>query len=184
VELGRLDLSVDPNKRQIIEYQWRRIAIDTRTFQPDKRVAGLVSKWESKVAAKVDIPIGVAKRAFDQRAVKTMLEQAMMGAVGAEIAYMNPGGVRDGLPKGQILARHVWNIMPFDNVTVYDKIKGKRIPREAAAGHTIRPEQEYTFATNDFIADQWKATGLRFTRQGPPVRDALIDWIKARKILE
>ena len=113
-----------------------------------------------------------------------MLEQAMATAVRAELAYANLGGVRDRLPKGQILARHAWNIMPFDNVIVYGRIKGKQIPQEGVEGRNIEPEREYTFATNDFVADQWKSTGLQFEKQGPLVRDALIDWIKKRKVLE
>jgi 2',3'-cyclic-nucleotide 2'-phosphodiesterase (5'-nucleotidase family) len=132
----------------------------------------------------VDVPIGTAKRAFERAEVRIMLERAMAEAVGAEIAYMNRGGVRDALPSGKILARHVWNIMPFDNTTVYGKIRGNRIPPEAAAGRQLEPEREYLFATNDFVADQWKDTGLRFDKRGPLVRDALIEWIKKRKVLE
>ena len=184
VELGRLDLTVDVAKKQIVQYQWRRIPIDTRSYQPDSTVVKQVEEWESKVAATVDIPIGTARRAFSQQEVKTMLEQAMATAVRAELAYANLGGVRDRLPKGQILARHAWNIMPFDNVIVYGRIKGKQIPQEGVEGRNIEPEREYTFATNDFVADQWKSTGLQFEKQGPLVRDALIDWIKKRKVLE
>ncbi|MCW5977307.1 MAG: bifunctional metallophosphatase/5'-nucleotidase [Bryobacteraceae bacterium] len=185
VELGRLSLTVDTEKKRIVQYQWRRVPIDTtRRYPADRKVEALVHKWESKVAAVVDRPIGVAARRFDRRETKALLERAMAEVSGADVAYMNPGGVRDGLPQGQLLARHVWNVMPFDNLIVYERVKGKQIPKEAAAGRQLDPEREYVFATNDFIADQWKDSGPRFSQQGALVRDALIEWIKKRGTLE
>ena len=78
-------------------------------------VARLVDSWEKKVAKAVDVPIGESRREFPEAEVKLLMERSMIEETGADLAYMNLGGVRGFLPKGQLLARHVWTVMPFDN---------------------------------------------------------------------
>jgi len=96
---------------------------------------------------------------------------------------MNLGGVRDGLAKGTVLVRHIWNIMPFDNVIVYGSLKGSEIPAEALRGRSVDPERRYVLATNNFVAEQWGRAGAQLDRQGPDVREAVIDWVKRTKVL-
>ena len=45
----------------------------------------------------------------------------------ADFAFTNRGGVRDILPKGELLARHVWNVMPFDNQVVTLEVPGDQL---------------------------------------------------------
>lgn len=182
-ELGRLDLEVDRRARRIASYQWRRIRIRSGEYDAAPDVARLVESWEAKVRTLVDVPIGVAERDFDRREVGALIEAAMLEATGADLAYMNPGGVRDGLAKGTILVRHIWNIMPFDNVIVYGELAGAEIPAEALRGRSVDPARRYVLATNNFIAEQWGAAGARLDRQGPDVREAVIDWVKRTKVL-
>lgn len=182
-ELGRLDLEVDRAAKRIASYQWRRIAVQASKYPALPEVARLVEKWEAKVCPLVNVEIGRAERDFDRREVASLIETAMIEATGADLAYMNPGGVRDGLPKGPILVRHVWNIMPFDNVIVYGRLRGDEIPAEAARGRRLVPSKSYVLATNNFVAEQWKRVGRKLDHQGRDVREALIDWIKSKKVL-
>jgi 2',3'-cyclic-nucleotide 2'-phosphodiesterase (5'-nucleotidase family) len=183
-ELGRLDLRVDVPAKKIVSYNWQRIPIDARTIPPDQAVATLVEEWEAKVTDVVDVPIGVSKRTFARHELQSLIEQVMRETTNADLAYMNLGGIRDALPQGQLLARHIWNIMPFDNLIVTGKVWGKQIPEEAARGRQIDPEKEYRFVTNNFIAGQWEDLGLEFPETGPPIRDVFIDWIKEKKVIE
>jgi 2',3'-cyclic-nucleotide 2'-phosphodiesterase (5'-nucleotidase family) len=116
--------------------------------------------------------------------VQTLSEHDMPETTTADLASMNPGGIRDGLPKGQLLARHVWNVMPFDNRVVVGRVRGRQVPEEAARGRQIDPEKEYRLVTNDFIAGQWQDLGLQFPETGPSIRDVFIDWIKEKKVIE
>ena len=182
-ELGRLDLELDRSAGRIASYQWRRIPILASTYSPDPDVAKLVEKWEAKVEPLVNVQIGMAERDFDRHEVATLIETAMAEATGADLTYMNLGGVRDTLAKGPILVRHVWNIMPFDNVIVYGKLTGKEIPAEGRQGRQVDPAKTYLFATNNFVAEQWKETGQKLDREGQDVREAIIGWIKTKKVL-
>jgi 2',3'-cyclic-nucleotide 2'-phosphodiesterase (5'-nucleotidase family) len=184
-ELGRLDLEIDVPNKKVVSYRWQRIPIETSRYQPDPAVAALVDKWEKEVAHVVDVPIGVYKRSFDRSGTQALLETVMRQATGADLAYMNRGGVRDNLPEGEILIRHIWNIEPFGNLIEYGRVKGKDIPEEAREGRPIDPNREYTLATNDFIAQQWREKGLLDLKQeGPLVRDAMIDWVRNKKVIE
>lgn len=188
-ELGRLDLMVDTAKKAVVRSTWKRIEIDANKIPPAPDVAKVLAQWEAKVSKIVDVPIGEAKREFAGKALKALMEQAMADEMHTDLAFMNEGGIRDFLPKGTILARNVWNIMPFDNRVVAGRFKGSELPPSVKNGRPIDPNREYTLAVNDFTAANQKsemgANGLHFSETaGPLQRDLLIDWIKKRKVLE
>jgi 5'-nucleotidase/UDP-sugar diphosphatase len=187
-ELGRLDLQVDRAARKVASWNWKRIPIRTADLTPAPDVARAVKTWEDKVSKVVDVPIGEAKREFSLADLKVLMEQAMAETMGADFAFVNFTGIRDTLPKGQILARQIWNIMPFDNKILVGTVKGRDLPATMKEGHTIDPDREYTLALDEFVAGHQEAylgtKDLQFPRVGPLHRDALIAWIKKKKVLE
>lgn len=190
VGLGRLDLQVDMAAKKLKSAEWRKIPIGAQ-YAEDPRVKQLVDKWEAKVTKIVDTPIGESTMHMDGRSpqLRKMIEKAMAEQTGADIAWINPGNVRDALPQGRILARNLWNILPFDNYVVLGKFKGSELPAAITRRYPVQPGREYTVATTDFTAtnqaakDQLNATGLRFPRAGPLQRDAVIDWIKKKRVV-
>ena len=182
-ELGRLDIRFDVGRKRLVSHRWKRIAVDAAAYPPDPATLQLVQKWEARVSKIVDVPIGRSARAFGRRELQPWIESVMRDAVGADMAYMNPGGIRDGLPRGEILARHVWNVMPFDNLIVTARLRGDRFPQEMRADREVDPEREYVVATNDFIAEKWRERGLQFSKHGPALRDSLIEWVRKHKVV-
>ena len=182
-ELGRLDLRVDiPNKR-VVSYEWKRLPIDAGRYPPDAAVAKAVEHWEAKVSEVVDVSIGESKQRLESRQLKPLIEHLMAEAVGADFAYMNRGGIRDGLPEGRILARHIWNILPFGNTIFHGRMYGKDLPEEVTKDHRVDPQREYTVATNSFIGEQWRERGLNLPNEGPRIRDVLIGWVKKQGVV-
>jgi 5'-nucleotidase len=189
-QIGRLDLEVDTQKKAITGSKWRAIPVDSASYPPAPDVERVVARWENEVAKVVDIPIGSSARRFSRQEVKALMEQAMRERLKADFAFMNFGGVRDIIPQGVILARHIWNVMPFDNRVVIGKFKGSLLPQKVLNGHTVEPDREYTLAVTDFTAEtQSEADGLgspgyKFPEEGPLLRDLLIEWIKDKKVLQ
>jgi len=189
-QLGRLDLKIDVTAKKVLSAEWTKIPINAK-IPPAPDVAAVVAKWESKVSKLVDIPIGESTARLDGRSpeLRKLIEQAMAEETGADIAWVNGGNIRDTLPKGQILIRHVWNILPFDNYIVMGKFKGSDIPPSITKRYPVDPDREYTVATTDFTAtnqsagDQLNSSQLRFPRTGPLQRDAVIEWIKKKKLV-
>lgn len=190
VELGRLDLDVDVPHKKVVSSGWKRIPIDSHKLAPAADVAKLVAEWESKVAGIVDVPIGESKRKLAGNELRALIERAMAERTGADFAWVNRGNVRDILPQGKLLARSIWNILPFDNRIVIGRFKGSQLPPAITKEHPVEPDKEYAVATTDFTAanqasaDELNMSGLQFNEVGPLQRDAVIDWIKHRKVVE
>jgi 2',3'-cyclic-nucleotide 2'-phosphodiesterase (5'-nucleotidase family) len=189
-ELGRLDLKVDTEKKAPVSWTWKRIAIDDSKMEPAADVAPKVKRWEDEVTARVDRPLAVSRKTFSHAEVKALIEQAMRDETGADFAFMNGGGVRDGLPEGQLRERNIWNIMPFDDRVVIAKVKGSDLPAVVLGGRKPDPDREYTLAATDFTAanqsaaSQLRSTGLEFGDDVGILRDLLIDWCRKKKAIE
>jgi 5'-nucleotidase / UDP-sugar diphosphatase len=190
VELGRLDLQVDITAHKLKSAEWKIIPVDSKKLIPDPKIARDIAQWEAKVSKIVDVPIAEAKRRFEKKDIQSLVERAMCEETGSDLAWVNLGNIRDVIPAGTVLARTIWNILPFDNLVVIGKFKGSQLPPKVREGHTIDPDREYTLATTDFTAanqasnDQLGVSGLDFPRTAPMQRDMVIDWIKKKKILD
>lgn len=186
-QLGRLDLQVDIAGKKLRSAEWKKIPIEAK-LAPAPDVEQLVNFWEAKVRPLVDVPIGESTRAMTRTdpVLRKMLEKAMAEQVGADIAWIDTGNIRDGLPAGRILARVIWNMLPFDNYIVTGKFKGSQLPKSVTDRYPVLPDREYTVATTDFTAgnqaavNQLNTTGMKFPKTGPLQRDAVIAWVKKK----
>jgi len=189
-ELGRLDLKVDTEKKAIATWKWQTLPVDSKKIEPAADVAGLVKHWEDEVTARVDQPLAVSQKAFTKLETKQLIERALREQTGSDFAWMNLGGVRDLVPRGQLLVRHIWNMMPFDNRLLVGTFKGRDLPAKVVAGRTIDPGKDYTFVVSDFTAanqstaENLGATGLQFPHDVGLMRDVLIDWFRKQKVIE
>lgn len=188
-ELGRLDLRVNLGERKLESWSWKRIAVNSSTLTPAADMAAKVAHWEGQVSKRVDVPIGEARREIAGTELRTMLEQAMAAGVGADFGFLNAGGVRDKIPQGRLLARHVWNLMPFDNRVMVGKFHGSQLPAVVKEGRQIDPNRIYSLAVTDFTVanqgerSQLRTQGLEFPQSGPLLRDLLIAWIQKKQVL-
>jgi 2',3'-cyclic-nucleotide 2'-phosphodiesterase (5'-nucleotidase family) len=183
VELGRLDLQVNLTTHKLESAQWKRIAIDSKKIAPAPDVLRDVARWEAKVSKVVDVRIGESKRRLAGPELSAVVERAMAEGSSADIGYINGGNLRDVLPAGEILARHIWNILPFDDRLVVLRFKGSQLPALVTAGRNIDPEREYTVVTTDYAATM-EFSGRQFLRRGGLQRDVVIDWIKKRRVVD
>ncbi len=189
-ELGRLELKIDTAKKVPVSWTWKRIPIDSRQIKPDPEMAREVATWEAAVATQVDRPLGVSKRALNKDQLKALIERALREETHADFAWMNLGSIRDILPQGQLLERHIWNIMPFDNEVVVGTFRGRDLPPKVAGGRKLDPDREYTLAVSDYTAanqgtdENLGTSGLQFPRDAGPLRGMLIDWFRKQKVVE
>lgn len=191
-ELGRLDVVYDKAARKILKVNWRRISVNKAAFAPDPEVAAIVEKWEAKVNAVVDVPIGISRARKDRAQVRAWIEKVMSNKTKADFVFMNAGGVRDNLPEGKLLARSIWNIMPFDNLLVLGKAPGRLIPPFIRGERNLDPEKIYSIASIDFVVETWRngtdealrEFGRAFSLDGPLLRDVLLDSVRPTGVIE
>ena len=188
-ELGRLDLRVHVEEKKLLSWEWKRIPITRGKFEPAADMAREVRRWEAEVTKVVDTPIGESRKQFTHAELRRLVERIMAEEMKTDLGFINSGALRDTLRRGRLLARHVWNIMPFDNIVVTGQIKGSQLPPYLTAGRAIEPDRVYTLATTDFTSANQGETGhlgtgdISFTEEGPLLRDMLIEWIKRKKVL-
>jgi 5'-nucleotidase / UDP-sugar diphosphatase len=192
-QVGRMVLRYDTATRRITSDEWTGIAVDDSNYPADPVVQAQVDKWEAKVSALVDIPIGRATRDLPRNEVQALIERAMLDRVPADFSFTNRGGVRDILPKGELLARHVWDVIPFDNRVVTLEIPGDQLAAltdpsgrvQKVVTAPLDPQRVYLMVTSDFVAQSWADIGKKFPRrdQGVLLRDVVIDWIKQKKVI-
>jgi 2',3'-cyclic-nucleotide 2'-phosphodiesterase (5'-nucleotidase family) len=189
-EVGKLELQVDTEKKAPVSWRWTKIAIDSTKIQPAQDVAAAVQHWEGEVTARVDQPLAVSKRRFTKPEVKRLIERAICESTGADFAWMNQGGVRDIVPEGQLLLRHIWNIMPFDNTVVVGTFKGRDLPPHVLGDRKVDPDRDYTLAVSDYTAanqstnENLRTSGLRFPNEVGLMRDILIDWFRKKGVID
>ncbi|MCY4189537.1 MAG: 5'-nucleotidase C-terminal domain-containing protein, partial [Bryobacterales bacterium] len=179
-ELGRLDIAFDRDAGRIVQHRWQRIPVYQDRFPADTDVAALVDHWESKVSERVDIKIAECERPLGRDDLKQLIERALREATGSQIAYMNRGGVRDSLAEGTVMARHIWNMLPFDNLLVQATVRGDQLPDIARAGHAVEQDRVYRFVTNDYVAGLPEFAGIDFETSDLTLRGAFLDWVAAR----
>jgi 2',3'-cyclic-nucleotide 2'-phosphodiesterase (5'-nucleotidase family) len=189
-ELGRLELQVDTEKKAPVSWTWKRIPVDSTKIEPASDVAREVKHWEDEVAARVDQPLAVSKKQFTKIEVKRLIEQAMRDESGADFAFMNLGGVRDIVPRGELKVRNIWDIMPFDNTVVVGTFKGRELPPVVVGDRKVDPDREYTLAVSNFTAENQataenlRTTGLKFPHEVGMLRDLLVDWFRKKAVIE
>ena len=61
--------------------------------------------------------------------MRQLFESALREETGADVAFMNTGGVRAVFHEGELLARSVWNAMPFEDYVVTGTVRGSQLPR-------------------------------------------------------
>ena len=179
-ELGRLELDIDDETGQVVKHSWRRIPIRADSYDPHPETAALVDHWESKVSERVDVRIARCERLVSRDEVKGLVELAIRETTGADLAYMNRGGVRDSLRQGEILARHIWNILPFDNTLVEARVRGSDLPTEAVGANRVDPQEVYQFVTNDYVAGLPAYRHIDFHPTDHVMRDTFLEWVRSK----
>ena len=189
-DLCRLDVEVNVREKKLVSWKWTKLPVDANTLAPAPDVEKLVAKWEKKVTEKVDTVIGEAKRDLARADLVAIIEKATLDQMHADFTSMNAGGVRDRLSRGPILERHIWNIIPFDNVIMVAKVPGSKVPEAMRKSAVIDPAKEYTIALSDFLATNpvsLKTFGLldvKFQATDQFLRDVVINWVKKVKVVE
>jgi 5'-nucleotidase len=118
-------------------------AIAMRAARPDPAIAQLVAKYAAIVAPKAERPVGVIAAAFGRGGLADspagrLIADAQLAATrapqvgGAQIAFMNPGGIRSnldcqGTPPCTVSFGQVFTMQPFGNSLVVMSLSGTQI---------------------------------------------------------
>ena len=104
-----------------------------RSITPDAEVKRVLQPYLDRVAAKRSEPLGITTAARIRRSytsgseVGDLITDALRLVTGADIAFMNSGGIRAELPAGDLVYSDVFEVSPFDNYPATVQMTGAQI---------------------------------------------------------
>lgn len=138
--LGRLDLDVAADGT-VLAYggDCRRVGLD---LPEEPGVAAIVAGYAAqldgvrkRVVGRAEAPMANATCRVGECALGSFIADAMLRSVqGAEVALMNAGGIRTGLPGGELTLGDVLTMLPFGNAVATLELSGADLRAAIANG--------------------------------------------------
>jgi 5'-nucleotidase / UDP-sugar diphosphatase len=132
--LGRVDLAIDPRTHRPLSATGSLVELRADLIRPHRVVAARVTELESTVDQRLREVIGTLAspwtRAQGRREsnVGSWMADAVRLRSGADIAFLNSGGIRRDCAAGPITLRDMWEISPFGNDLVSFEVRGAQLP--------------------------------------------------------
>ncbi|MBL7127952.1 MAG: bifunctional metallophosphatase/5'-nucleotidase [Ignavibacteria bacterium] len=130
--LGKLDLDVDIQKDTVLSYSGELIETVMDSSIYDKAAQEKVESMLASIQGELSKVIGKLETDWTHSYSKeSNLGQweadAIREKVKTDITFMNAGGLRKNLPKGDITVGDIWEINPFGNTIVTFNVSGKTL---------------------------------------------------------
>ncbi len=167
--LGRLNLDLGADGRVAHSAQLMREL--TADIAEDRAVAALVAQLAApleairrRIVARLPAALSHASCGAAPCEIGTLVAEAMRAAVDAEIGWQNGGGVRSGLPEGEVTLGDVLSALPFGNTTARLMLRGNALltALENGVGRLPAPSGRFPqLAGMRFTADATRPVGHR-----------------------
>lgn len=134
--LGRLDLKVDDG--QVTDYGGMLLPVDGSSGE-DREIAALIERYRREAGSRMDEVVGRALVPFDGARTDVRSRETNLGslvadvlreAAGADVAIINGGAIRAGIPAGPVTLAHLYQVLPFDGHALSFRLTGREV-REA-----------------------------------------------------
>ncbi len=96
----------------------------------DPEVKQIVSLWQDRVNTELDEIIGYVEGTLNinDPVLGYMVTNAWLETITvADIAFINKGGIRQGLSSGDITKKTLWSVLPFENHLIQLKLTGTQV---------------------------------------------------------
>ncbi|MCC6741143.1 MAG: bifunctional metallophosphatase/5'-nucleotidase [Planctomycetia bacterium] len=157
--LGRVDLAYDTESRKVTSRVARLIAID-EAVKEDPGAAELVKRY---VRAGMDQPAGATAGPVvrgQENPMGLLVADGIRMAADTDAAFINSGGVRNGLPAGPVTRRDLYMVAPFEDTLVVYELTGADL-RTLLDGAFRDGRLEYPVSGLEFAVDSKKPAGQR-----------------------
>lgn len=174
-----LVVTVDPAKHDVRVKAAELVLVQSedpnfRRFAPDPEIAAYVARYEEASRAAAERPVGrISGPALEdgwENALGNMIADAQLAATranGAQIAFMNEGGVRaDLVPDGKdgmVTFGQIYAVQPFGNVLMTEGLTGAQIVAALEQQFTVPDSPEILSVSDGFTyrLDLAKPAGQR-----------------------
>jgi 5'-nucleotidase len=153
--ITRAKLAIDPDSGDVVSASAENLIV-TRDVVPDREISALISKYSTLIAPIRDRVIGAATEDLSADwSLGHVIADGQLEATrsaGAQIAFMNPGGIRADLDAGPITYGEIFTVHPFGNNLVVMTLTGAQIEQlleqqfSASGVRILQPSRGFTYA--------------------------------------
>ncbi|SEO19248.1 bifunctional UDP-sugar hydrolase/5'-nucleotidase [Paenibacillus sp. OV219] len=133
IAFADVDLEIDPATHDIVKKEATIVDVKQVNIKPDTEVAAFVQAALDR-HPELSQPVGTADQVYsninahtEEIALGSLIADAMKDSMHADFAFMNPGGIRADLPRGNVLYSDLYRIQPFGNQLVKLTLTGAQI---------------------------------------------------------
>ncbi|MEQ4482664.1 bifunctional metallophosphatase/5'-nucleotidase [Cohnella silvisoli] len=131
-----IDLKIDPRTKDIVSKKAEIVTTYHNGIEPDATIKAMIDKYEAKVAPIVNAVVGTAandiaaaQNASGESEMGNLIADAQRAAMETNFAFMNPGGIRADLERGEVTWGELYTVQPFSNDLVKMTLTGEQIRR-------------------------------------------------------
>ncbi|MFC4779416.1 bifunctional 2',3'-cyclic-nucleotide 2'-phosphodiesterase/3'-nucleotidase [Paenibacillus sp. GCM10023252] len=128
-----IELQVDKDTGDIVRKSADIVDVKQEGVKPNAEVEALVNKYLDKFPV-LKQPVGTTKAAIlrenaynEENALGNLIADAMKDNMKTDFSFMNPGGIRNDLPKGDVKFSDLAKIQPFGNTLVKMTLTGAQV---------------------------------------------------------
>ncbi|HRE11866.1 MAG TPA: 5'-nucleotidase C-terminal domain-containing protein, partial [Ignavibacteria bacterium] len=181
--LGKLDLKIDTEKDTLSEAYGVLIetVLDSAIF--DKDAAVKVDNMIAEYLPELSVKIGTLETDWrasygDESNLGQFEADAFRMKTGADIGFVNGGGLRKSLLKGDILVGDIWEINPFGNEIQTITVSGKTLKQMLKNNIKIRLEK----ISKGEVAELLHNSGLTYSYDSRKANEGSDDFIVSMNI--
>ncbi len=133
ITLGRVTFDLDKKTWKVLDVRAGKTPIDPSATDPDPAVQRVIQDYEKNLGVKLQRVLGKLtaplrrNRSFFTSTAGNWMSDVIRKAGGAQIGFMNKGGIRCDLEAGEISFEDIYRLMPFDNTIVSMDLTGAQV---------------------------------------------------------
>lgn len=158
-----ISITIDRAKRDIVAKKAEVVTTFNDAIEPDAEIAAMVKKYEDQVAPLINRVIGTTttrlespRDASGDTALGNLIADAQRAAMGTQMAFMNPGGIRAPIEAGEVTYGELFSVQPFGNSLVKMDLTGDQI-------YALLNQQWQPQADGSITARILQISGLSYT---------------------
>ncbi|MFC3885962.1 bifunctional metallophosphatase/5'-nucleotidase [Bacillus songklensis] len=129
-----VDIAIDPKTKDIAAKKAEIVTVYQGGIDPDAKVTQMVEQFEDQVRPMVERVIGPAannltaqQNESGESALGNLIADAQRASMNTDFAFMNPGGIRADIDKGDVTWGELYTVQPFGNDLIKMNLTGKQI---------------------------------------------------------
>ena len=139
--LGFLQLSLDPESRQITNHKGRLIAVDPALYEPDPEITAKLATYRNaypeiqqiigRTAARLN------RRYIEESDIGNLFADAFVDVADVDVAFVHSGSLRKDLPGGDVRVVDLLDSYPFVDDVIVKEMSGEQLRRALEQSFTL-----------------------------------------------